>query len=643
MASATDWIDPPWQLTHEATSVAEDGLTVAGLFLRRAERDPHRIAYRKKHGGRWAGTSWQQMREKSEAFAAWLIANGVEAGDKVAIVGSTRSEWAVSDIGGQLAGAVTLGAYPTLTAEQLAYILDHSDTKVVVLEGEADLAKVLSQRDALPKLEKIVVWDENATEGVTLWNDALQTQVDNAALQKRQDAIDPDATAIIVYTSGTTGPPKGAMISHRNVMTVLASQTENAPFDKEDVSFSFLPMAHVAERVLGFYGRIDVGISTYYATSIPKVLEEVQEARPTLFGSVPRIFEKAYAKILGRVSTAPPLRQRIFRWAERVGREMVSAWQEGKSVSPGLVLQYRIADRLVFSKIREVFGGRVRYFVTGAAPIAPEILEFFWAAGFRIYEVYGMTEATVVTHANRPGEVRLGSVGRALSYVEHRIAEDGEILVKGGMVFQGYYKNPEATAETIRDGWLHTGDIGEIDADGFLSIKDRKKHIIITAGGKNLTPANIENEIKASDPLISQAHVHGDRRKYLVALVTIGAAEAMAWGAAEGVISQADADGVLAELAADPLAQPESLPALMEAITAHEHLQTKVTEAIRHANENLARVETIKKAFVLDRELSVEHDELTPTLKVKRKNVEAKFADTFERLYAEESFGLKII
>lgn len=581
------------------------------------------------------------MGADARAFATWLIQQGVQKGDKVCIVGSTVPQWGIADLGGQLAGAITLGAYPTLTSEQLGYIVDHGDAKVVVLEGPDDLAKIVEARDAMPKLEHIVMWDGEA-DGVASFDDACATTPDDEALRARLDAIEPDDTAIIVYTSGTTGPPKGAMISHRNIMTVLAAQEDTVVMDADDVSFNFLPMAHVAERILGFYGRINTGLTTYYATSIPKVLEEIQEAKPTFFGSVPRIFEKAYAKMMGRVEQAPPTRQKLFRWAERVGREVVEHWQNDRPVPFGLALRYKLADRLIFSKIRSIFGGRVRYFVTGAAPIAREILDFFWAAGFRIYEVYGMTEATVVTHANRNGMVRLSSVGKALPYVEHRIAADGEILVRGPMVFQGYYKNPEATAETIIDGWLHTGDIGEIDDDGYLYIKDRKKHIIITAGGKNLTPANIENEIKASDPLISQAHAHGDKRPYLTGLVTIGPSEAIEWALERNLIAATEAERMTKELAADPLSTPEGLEELMKSVTADETLQNRIVESVRKANSKLARVETLKKIYLLDRELSVENDELTPTLKVKRKNVETTFADVFDRLYAEDDFGLKI-
>jgi len=442
----------------------------------------------------------------------------------------------------------------------------------------------------------------------------LQTPVDRAAIEARVAAVDPNSTAIIVYTSGTTGPPKGAMISHDNILSVMRNQDEAFSINEGDVGLSFLPMAHVAERVLAFYGRINTGMGTYFASSIAKVLEEVTEVKPTLFGSVPRIFEKAYAKIMSTVEQAPPTRQRIFRWAERVGREAVQHWQAGK-----------------------------RYFITGAAPIAPEILEFFWAAGFPIFEMYGMTESTVITHANVPGHVKLGSVGRPLSIVEDRIADDGEILIRSKVVFKGYYKNPEATAETIVDGWLHTGDIGKKDEDGCVHILDRKKHIIITAGGKNLTPANIENEIKASDPMISQAHAHGDRRKYLVALVTVGASEAVDWARQQGTIDGATADKYIKELTDNPLGRSAELQTLLERVSQDAEVQKRIVSSVKRANETLSRVETIKKIHILGREFSVEEDELTPTLKLKRKNVEAKFAKTFDQLYDDERFGLVVL
>ncbi len=633
-----------------AEYIARRTSTVGEMFLRRVERDGDKPALHHKVAGRWQAVSWNGFQQQARAVASYLMGLGLQVGDKVCMVGSTCAEWCYCDIGGHLAGAVTLGAYPTLTPKQLAYILDHADTKVAFVEGLAEIEKILARRQELTKLEKVVVWDTTGAERLMEAHDwlvpfmeVLGTAADGPAIEARVAEVDPNGTAIIVYTSGTTGPPKGAMISHANVMTILRDQDEALVVYEEDTSLSFLPMAHVAERVLAFYGRINAGTATYFASSIAKVLEEVVEVQPTVFGSVPRIFEKAYAKILSTVDQAPPSRQRVFRWAERIGREAVKRWQAGKPISLGLRLQYAIADKLVFSKLRAVFGGRVRYFVTGAAPIAPEILEFFWAAGFPIFEAYGMTESTVVTHANAPGAVRLGSVGRPLSVVEDRIAEDGEILIRSGLVFQGYYKNPEATAETIVDGWLHTGDIGRKDDDGFLYILDRKKHIIITAGGKNLTPANIENELKASDPLISQAHAHGDKRNYLVAIVTIGAGEAVEWARQKGLVDGRTAAQHIKDLTENPLARSPELETLIRQVAENDEIKRRIAGSIRRANESLSRVETIKKVHILDREFSVEEDELTPTLKMKRKNIENKFADVFNRLYEDEAFGLVVM
>ncbi len=633
-----------------AEYLARETDTIGRMFAARVARDSDKPAFHFKRNESWQPVTWNQFSDFAGAVASYLLNLGLELGDKVCMVGSTRPEWCYCDIGGQLSGAVTLGAYPTLTPKQLAYILGHADARVAFVEGQEEVSKILARRDELTNLEQVVVWDSDGVEALIEVHDwlvpfdaVLATAVDREAIERRSAEVDPNGTAIIVYTSGTTGPPKGAMISQANIMTIMRDQDEAFSVSSDDVSLSFLPMAHVAERILAFYGRINTGMTTYFASSIAKVLEEVVEVRPTVFGSVPRIFEKAYAKIMGTVEQAPPTKQRIFRWAEAVGRRAVQLWQADEPIPFGLGLKYRIADRLVFSKLRAVFGGRVRYFVTGAAPIAPDILEFFWAAGFPIFEVYGMTESTVITHANVPGQVRLGSVGRPLSVVEDRIAGDGEILIRSDLVFQGYYKNPEATAETIVDGWLHTGDIGKKDEDGFVHILDRKKHIIITAGGKNLTPANIENELKAADPMISQAHAHGDKRKYLVALITVGAGEAVEWARQKAMIDDATAERHLRDLTDNPLARSVELESLLREVTGRAEVQERLVAAVRRANEGLARVETIKKIYVLDRELSVEEDELTPTLKMKRKNIESKFAETFDRLYDDEAFGLVVL
>ncbi len=643
-----DRVRPP---VHPSRPVTPSCKTLPELFLGRVDRSPHAMAYKRKLDGKWVESTWRDFYEAAASLACWLMDAGLRPGDKITIVGSTRPEWCIADIGGLLAGAVTVGAYPTLTSEQLAYIVEHSDSRFVIVEDEEQLAKLIEHKAQLPKLERALIWESRGLEQVLkreTWVEpfsaALQAKPDRGRLDEQVAKVDSQATAIIVYTSGTTGPPKGAMISHENILTLLSSATV-IEFDENDCGLSFLPMAHVAERVLAFYGRINFGTATAFATSVPAVLEEVKEVQPTIFGSVPRIFEKAYARIQAEVQKAPPGKQKAFRWAESVGHEVVGLWQAGKPIPLGLKLKHALADKLVFSKLRAVFGGRVRYFVTGAAPIPRKIIEFFWAAGFPIFEVYGMTEATVVTHANRPGAIRLGSVGKPLSFVEDKLAEDGEILIRGKTVFQGYYKAPEATAETIdADGWLHTGDVGKRDADGFLYIVDRKKHIIITAGGKNLTPANIENEIKHHDPLISHVHAHGDTRAYVTAIVSVSPIESIDWAVQKGIgPDEAEATRMKRALMENPLARPDGLEALMAKVTAHPELRQRIAEAVHQGNQRLSRVEQVKRVYLLDREFSIDEDEITPTLKVKRKNVEKKFAATFDKLYDDPEFGIVVM
>lgn len=637
--------------TRPAKPIFPDAATLPQMFMKRAERSANALAFKVKEAGKWQEMTWQAFYDQAASLTTWLMDQGLAAGDKVTVVGSTRPEWCVSDFGGLLAGAVTVGAYPTLTPEQLAYILDHSDSRFAIVEDFEQLQKIIDEKSKLPKLEKVILWNTKgqekelaALDWVVSLQDALGTKSNKKRIEERVAEVQPSATAIIVYTSGTTGPPKGAMISHENIATVL-SHPAIMEFDEEDITLSFLPMAHVAERVLAFYGRINYGTATAYATSIPAVLEEVKEVRPTIFGSVPRIFEKAYARIQGEVGKASPGKQKVFRWAESTGHAVVEHWQRGEDLPLLLGLQYKLADRMVFSKLRGVFGGRVKFFITGAAPIPKQILQFFWAAGFPIYEVYGMTEATVVSHANKPGQVRLGSVGKHLPFVEEKLAEDGEILVRGKSVFQGYYKSDEATKEAVDgEGWLHTGDIGKRDADGYLYIVDRKKHIIITAGGKNLTPANIENEIKTQDPLISQVHAHGDRRAFVTAMVTISPMEAIEYAKERGLATD---DGAIERmkraLMENPLAQPDGLLELMQKVTADETLQKRVAAAVRKGNEKLSRVEQVKRVFILERELSLDEDEITPTLKAKRKNIEKKFASQFDRLYEDAAFGIVVM
>jgi long-chain acyl-CoA synthetase len=454
--------------------------------------------------------------------------------------------------------------------------------------------------------------------------------------------VSPEDTAILIYTSGTTGPPKGAMIRHANIVSLLEAQNDVIFFYQDDSLISFLPMAHATERNLGFYARINTGVPTAYATDVGSVLAEIQEAGPTIFGSVPRIFEKAYARIQSEIGRKPPLVKKLFEWAVGVGRRRARRVLAGDGVPALLALQDRIAHALVFRKIQAAFGGRVRACITGAAPISLDILEFFWAVGLPIYEAYGMTEATVLTHINTEDAVRLGTVGRAVAPMRCKIAADGEILLHGPFVFQGYFKNPEATRETLVDGWLHTGDVGELDDDGFLRITDRKKHLIITSGGKNIAPANIERAIKSQSPLISQVHAHGDRRPYVSALIAPSPIETLEWGAGNGVLDPEEARSLAVELQADPTSRSEALGTAMAKVVAEPRFRDLFVEPVRRGNRDLARVEKVRRFFLLDRDLSQEAGELTPTMKMKRKVIEERYAAQFDRLYDDDGFAVNV-
>jgi long-chain acyl-CoA synthetase len=393
--------------------------------------------------------------------------------------------------------------------------------------------------------------------------------------------------------------------------------------------------------VLAFYGRISSGIATAYATSVGTVLAELGEVCPTVFGSVPRIYEKAFAKIGSEAAKKGPAVQKIFHFALKTAREAAPYRLRDERLPIPLRWKWAIADKLVYGKVRGAFGGRVRVSLTGAAPIALEILEFFWGAGLPIYEVYGMTEATVMTHANRPGQVKLGTVGKVLDAMEHRIADDGEVLMRGPFVFQGYYKQEEATAETIKEGWLHTGDVGTIDAEGYLRITDRKKHLIITAGGKNLAPANIENAIKNQDPLISQVHAHGDRRPYVSALIAPSPIETLELGVSAGVVTESELAERTAELMKNPSGRSAALEAAMARVTKLPAFRERIQAAVRKGNRDLAQVEQVRRFTILDRDFSQEHGELTPTMKLKRKTVETEFQSLFDRVYDEDGFALE--
>ena len=630
--------------------VAVESRTLGEMFRRRVQLSGETPAmYAKEGGSAWVKTTWSMFHERAAQVAKGLLDLGLERGDRVAILGPTQKPWAFQDMGSQLAGMIGLGIYPKQAVDQIKYLVEHSDTRVIFVTEDEEIENVIAACSGNDEVVAIVPWTEEEFERyhdrdprITSPKDFAGEPLAEDEQVKIQDELDPEDTAILIYTSGTTGKPKGAMITHGNVLALLSSQRDVLDIWKDDISLSFLPMAHAAERVLAFYGRINCGFATAYATNVASVLTEVQEVRPTVFGSVPRIFEKAYGVIQNELSKKPKPVQRLAAWAVGVGKRRLRYVLNNKPAPFLLELQYRVADKIIFEKVRNAFGGRVRVCLVGAAPTAREILEFFWAAGFPLYEVYGMTESTVISHANQPKAIRLGTVGKPITPMEQRIADDGEVLMRGPFVFKGYFKNEEGTAETIIDGWLHTGDIGSIDDDGFLRITDRKKHLIITAGGKNLTPANIENAIKNQSPLIHQVHAHGDQRPYISAIIAPSPIETLELGVELGLVTKSELEERTKELMDNPTGRTDALNQATAKVVSTDRYKQAVLEAVQRGNKSLARVETVRRFRILDRDFSQEAGEMTPTMKLKRKTVETKYTEIFDRIYDEDGFATNV-
>jgi long-chain acyl-CoA synthetase len=580
--------------------------TLARLALDAAARHAG-SAVRFKEGDRWRTVSYRDFGTVVREIGRGLIALGVEPGDRVAILSNTRPEWTYADFGALCAGAVVVPVYQTNSPEECRYVLEHSGARVLFCEDGAQLAKIAEIRGDLPALEHLVAFEDGG-DGVLSLDDlrARGAEVGAEALDERAGALGPDDLATIVYTSGTTGPPQGCMLPHGNLSSDVAMCRQRVDFVDETVFYVFLPLAHVLTRVVQFLA-VDVGAETAYWQRDPKKLvEEVGEVRPTHLPSVPRLFEKIHTTATARVAEAGGVKAKLFHWAVGVGSRSYA-----RRRSPGLVLrvQHAVADRLVLHKVRELFGGRVVMAITGAAPIDRSILEFFHGAGVPLLEGYGMTETSAVATLNTLEEHRLGTVGKPLPGCEVRIAEDGEVLMRGPNIFAGYYRNEEATKQDLRDGWLHSGDLGELDGEGYLTITGRKKDLIITSSGKNITPSAIEGAIRQSR-WISQAVVYGDRRPYLVALLTLDPDEA---GALAEKVGAGSPDP--AALAQDPAVRAE------------------LQSAVDDVNRRLARIGQVKRFAVLERDLSQEDEELTPTLKVKRNVVYDRYAEDFERLY----------
>ena len=584
--------------------------TLADLLPRAAQLYGGAPAIRYKDGDGWADVSFDQALETVRSLSLGLIDLGVAKGDKVSILGNTRPEWTYADFAALSAGAVVVPIYQTNSPEECQYVLENSDAKVVIVEDEEQMEKIREVRAKLPKLEQVVRMTGSSDDAIS-FDDLIARGMarPEAEWEQRWSSVEPSDICTFIYTSGTTGPPKGCVISHGNYRSMLDMVNETSVIEDGDLTYLYLPLAH-SFALLVQLGSFDLGTTIAYWERDPlKIMPNLAELKPTYFPSVPRIFEKIYTSANSGMEKEGGLKKAVFNWAIGVGEKMRETERAGRE--PGFLLsrKYAFADKKVLSIIRGLFGGKIRLAVSGAAPINPEILRFFDAAGVLVLEGWGMTETSTAATISSPDDFKVGTIGKPFPGCEVKIADDGEILVKGPNVFQGYYKNEEATRETIVDGWLHTGDIGEIDSEGFIKITGRKKDIIITAGGKNITPANLEAEIK-QHPLVSQCVVVGDRRPYLVALVTLDPEDAAAYAQEHGLSDDP------AQLAAD------------------EGIRKSIEAHVAKINEKFARVEQVKNIAILPRDLSQETGELTPTLKVKRAVVASKHEPEIEKLYA---------
>jgi long-chain acyl-CoA synthetase len=615
-----------------------------------ASRRPTDPAYFTKEQGEWRPTSWQTYADQIRRAGKAMIALGIDPGGTVCIVGFTRPEWVIFDVACMTVGGVPAGIYTTCSPEECEYILDHAEASLLLLEDEEQWKKIEKVRQRLPSLKHIITMQGAPSiddPQVMSW-DAFMTKGDgreDTEFEDRMSRLGQDQLATLIYTSGTTGPPKGVMLSHENLSFMASVAAEVGESGPDDRLISYLPLSHIAEQNFSIHLPATAGYSIYYAESMQKLPENLKEVQPTLFLGVPRVWEKLYTGVHAELNRAKGFKKRLAEWAMTVGSRASKLKVQGEHPRGLLAVQYFLANKLVFSKVKSAIGlGQVEMCICGAAPIAREVLEFFASLDVVINEVYGLSETTGGLSFNRKGRVRLGSVGTAMPGVELKIADDGEVLGRGANVFMGYFKNSEATSETLLDEWILSGDIGKMDADGYLYIIDRKKHIIITAGGKNLTPANIENEIKARYSIISYVHAHGDRRPYVTALMTLHPMNAVDWALERGLLDNpGTAEKVKSALKNNPQARPDELEKLMKEVTTHPEVRQRIVRAVKEANEKLSRVEQVKRVYLLDRELSVEEDEITPTMKVKRKKVEKKFAPVFDRLYDEESFGIVVM
>jgi long-chain acyl-CoA synthetase len=597
-------------------AVRRRSASVGRMVLDRVAASPEREAFRYPSGPGWASLTWAETGDRVNAIAAGLLALGLRPEDRVGLVSNTRLEWVLADFGILCAGGATTTVYPASNAEEMAYILADAGCRFAVVEDEAQLAKLRSVRDKVPALATAILVEGAADDDWVVDLAELERRgrahlaADPAAVSNAVDAIGRESLATLIYTSGTTGRPKGVRLVHDCWTYEGAAIDELGILTADDVQYLWLPLSHSFGKVL-LAAQLAIGFATVVDGRVDKIVDNLGEVRPTFMAGAPRIFEKVYARVSGMVEEEGGVRLRIFNWAFGVGRRVSRLRQERRPVPALLAARYKVADRLVFGKIRARFGGRMRYFVSGSAALSRDVAEWFDAAGLLILEGYGLTESSAATFVNRPEDTRFGTAGPPLPGVEVRLAEDGEVLLRGPGVMRGYHGLPEQTAEALDpDGWLHTGDVGELAPSGHLSITDRKKDLIKTSGGKYVAPQPIEVMFAALCPLASHLVVHGEGRNYCTALVTLDPDELTVWARGHG----------LAGLEYAELSQ-------------RDEVRTVVESGVKALNDRLNRWETIKNFRVLDHDLTVEDGELTPSMKVKRKFVETKYADLLDAMY----------
>jgi len=597
-----------------------DANTIPRLFWHRVQEWGDRTAMREKDFGIWKDISWRTYGENAKYVGLGLVELGLEKGDRVAIISENNPEWLFTDMGTMGVGGVTVGIYPTDSPQQVEYVVGHCGAKFFFVEDEEQLDKILEVRENLPNLKKIIILD---LEGLRHFSDPKAISFDELlALGKDRDQRDPalfekllqgpqpDDLAILIYTSGTTGPPKGAMISHSNILVGMDGMWELMPGYLNDNLLTFLPLCHIAERGVSAFGALRSGFICNFAEGMDTVPQDIREVSPTVFFAVPRIWEKFYSGMILTMKDSTRIEKLAFKGAMALGNKVSDYRLSGSEPPLYLKVLFKFADWTVLKNIKKVVGlNKVRYCLSGAAPISPDLLKFYHSLGIDMREVYGQTESSGGVTIHYPGDVKFGTIGKATPGTDVKIGEDGEILIKGPSVFLGYYNDPEKTRETIINGWLHTGDVGRIDEDGHVIISDRLKDIIITSGGKNITPSEIENQLKFS-PYINDAVVIGDGRKYLTALVMI------------------DDENVM------DYAQDNRIPFTTYAsLTKAPEIIKLIHKEVEEVNKKFARVETVKKFRLIEIKLTEDDDEITPTMKLKRKFVNEKFKEVIDSMY----------